>query len=365
MKVPFINLKEQHSAIKQEIGEAIQKTLENSSFVLGPAVEEFEKNFAEFCNAKYAVGVNSGTAALHLALLALGISQNDEVITVPNSFFATAEAISHCQAKPVFVDIEENTYHMNPELIEEKITSRTKAILPVHLYGMPCDMQAIMKIAKEHNLFVIEDCCQAHGAEYNGKKVPVGDIGCFSFYPSKNLGAIGEAGMIVTNNPELAEKCRLLRAHGENPKNTHLSIGYNYRMNGIQAAVLNVKLKHLSRWNEERIKKAALYTDLLKNILSTPETRKNSRHVFHLYVVRHKNRNLLKEFLKAKEIDAGIHYETPIHLQKAYSFLNCKEGDFPVAEKLSREILSLPIYPEITDEQIKYVADMVKEFSRQ
>jgi len=363
MKVPFVNLKAQYDSIKQEIDEAIQKTLGNSSFILGPSVEEFEKNFADFCNAKYAIGVNSGTSALHLALLSLGIKQGDEVITVPNTFFATAEAISYCNASPVFVDIEEDSYNMNPDLIEEKITKKTKAIIPVHLYGQPCNMEKINKIAKENNLFVIEDACQAHGAEYKGARVgSLSDIAVFSFYPAKNLGACGEAGMIVTDNNELASKCRLFRSHGEGPKNIHSLIGYNYRMHGLQAAILNIKLKYLNQWNEARINNAKRYTDLLKNFLITPKISRDKKHIFHLYVVRHKDRNGLREFLQEKDIDTGVHYNKPIHLQSAYSFLNYREGDFPVAERAAEEILSLPVYPELTETQLKYVADSIKQF---
>lgn len=364
MKVPFVNLKAQHDSIKSEISQAIQTTLENSSFILGPLTEEFERNFASYCNSKYCVGVNSGTAALHLALLALGIKKGDEVITVPNTFFATAEAISHTGARPVFIDIEEESYNMNPELIEEKITSKTKAIIPVHLYGNPCDMDKINIIAKKHNLKVIEDSCQSHGAEYKGKKVPISDTAVFSFYPAKNLGSLGEAGAIVTNNEEIANKCKLLRAHGENPKNIHTLVGYNYRMNGIQAAVLNVKLKYLESWNQERIEKAKFYSDLLKDSgkITIPKVSEYNKHVFHLYVIRHKERDKLREFLKQKDIDTGIHYEKPIHLQQAYFFLGYKPGSLPVAEKVMKEILSLPIYPTITSEQIIYVADSIKEF---
>ncbi len=365
MKVPFVDLKAQHDSIKQEIGEAIQNTLENNSFILGPQVEEFEKNFATYCNSKYCVGVNSGTAALHLALLASGISKDDEVITVPNTFFATAEAISHTGAKPVFIDIDEESYNMNPELLEQAITEQTKAIIPVHLYGNSCDMEKINKIAKKYNLALIEDACQSHGAEYKGKKVPISDIGCFSFYPAKNLGALGEAGAIITNNEEIANKTRLLRAHGEFPKNTHTLVGYNYRMHGLQGAVLNAKLKYLESWNQARIKAAGLYTSLLKNILITPKESQDTKHVFHLYVVRSSNRDKLREFLKNKDIDTGIHYEKPIHLQKAYSELGYKPGSLPIAEKVMKEIISLPIYPAITSEQIIYVVDSIKEFLSQ
>ena len=363
MNIPFLDLKAQYKSIKPEIDNAIKEIIDNTAFILGKSVEELEKSFAEFCNVKYAIGVNSGTAALHLALLSLGIKQGDEVITVPNTFIATAEAISHCGATPVFCDINEKTYNIDPELIEEKITNKTKTIVPVHLYGNPCDMDKINAIAEKHNLFVVEDACQAHGAEYKGKKVgSLSNISAFSFYPGKNLGAYGEGGMIITNNEELANKCRLYRAHGEHPKNTHSIIGYNYRLEGMQAAVLNVKLKHLSQWNEARREKAEIYNRLLKNIVITPKIDKNNKSVFHLYVIRHKQRDKLREFLQKKGIATGIHYEKPIHLQQAYSALGYNEGDFLIAEKVMKEIVSLPIYPELTEEQIEYVCNTIKEF---
>ncbi len=363
MKIPFLDLKVQYYSIKPEIDAAIQKTLENSTFILGPDIEEFEKEFAAFCNAKYAVAVNSGTAALHLALLSLGIGKDDEVITVPNTFIATAEAISHCGAKPVFCDINKDTYNIDENLIEEKITNKTKAIIPVHLYGNPSNMDKINEIAKKYNLAVIEDACQAHGAEYKSQRVgSLSDAAAFSFYPGKNLGAYGEGGIITTNNPSIAEKCRLYRAHGENPKNTHNVIGYNYRLEGMQGAILRVKLKYLDKWNESRRKNAELYSKLLEYIVPTQKISLNNKAVFHVYVIMHKERNKLREFLQTKGISTGIHYEKPIHLQKAYSFLDYKESDFPVAEKAMKESLSLPIYPEMTEIQIEYVCDAIKEF---
>jgi len=362
-KVPFLDLKKQYFSIKQEIDDAIKKSIENTAFILGPAVEEFEKNFANFCGVKYAVGVNSGTEALHLALLSLGIGPEDEVITVPNTFIATAEAISHAGAKPIFVDVGKEDYNMNPDLIEEKINVNTKAIIPVHLFGNPCDMDRINEIAKKHNLLVIEDACQAHGAEYKGKRVgSLSDIAAFSFYPGKNLGAYGEGGIIVTNNKDLADKCRLLRAHGEYPKNIHSFVGYNYRMHGLQGAILNVKLKYLDQWNEARRKKAELYNKLLKDYVVIPKISEIKNPVFHLYVIRTQRRDELKEFLKLKSIDTGIHYLFPIHLQEAYKHLNLGEGDYPIAEKYAKEILSLPIFPELTEEQISYIAGSIKEF---
>ncbi|MEK6760749.1 MAG: DegT/DnrJ/EryC1/StrS family aminotransferase [Nanoarchaeota archaeon] len=363
MKVPYLDLKAQHDSIKNEINAAIQKTMDNSSFILGPEVEALEREFAEFCESKYAVAVNSGTAALHLALMSLGIGKEDEVITAPNSFFATAEAISHCGATPVFCDINEENYNLDWRKLEEKITKKTKAIIPVHLYGNPCDMDKINEIARKHNLRVIEDACQAHGAEFFGKRVgSLSDISAFSFYPGKNLGACGEGGIIVTNNFELAEKCRLYRAHGENPKNTHKVVGYNYRLEGLQGAILRVKLRYLSSWNEQRRKNAEIYTCLLKDVVITPKIQTQNKPVFHIYAIRHRNRDKLRDFLQSKGISTGVHYEKPIHLQEAYSFLGYGESDFPVAEKITKEILSLPMYPEMTVEQIKYVCDAIKEF---
>lgn len=365
MKIPYLDLKAQYESIKKEIDEAILKTLNNSAFVLGPEVEALEKEFAEFCDAKYAVAVNSGTAALHLILLSLGIKQGDEIITVPTTFIATIEAISHCGATPVFCDIKENTFNIDEDLIEKKITPKTKAIIPVHLYGNPCNMDKINEIAKKYNLFVIEDSCQAHGAEFKNKKVgSFGDAAAFSFYPGKNLGAYGEGGIITTNNSEIAEKCKLYRAHGESPKNFHSLIGYNYRLEGMQGAILRVKLKYLSQWNEQRRKNSAIYSLLLKDVVATPTNSEFSKSVFHIYAIRHKDRNKLREFLQSKGIATGIHYENPIHFQKAYSFLNHKEGDFPIAEKATKEILSLPMYPELTLEQIEYVCDAIKEFEK-
>ncbi len=329
----------------------------------GPKVREFEEKFAKLCGTKFAVAVSSGTAALHLALLSLGIGQNDEVITVPNTFIATAEAISHCGAKPVFCDINRDNYNIDENLIEEKITNKTKAIIPVHLYGNPCNMDRINEIAKKYNLTVIEDACQAHGAEYRNQKVgSLSDAAAFSFYPGKNLGAYGEGGIITTNNPVIAEKCRLYRAHGENPKNIHNIIGYNYRLEGMQGAILRVKLKYLDKWNESRRKNAELYSKLLEGIVPTQKISLNNKAVFHVYAIMHKERDKLREFLQTKGISTGIHYEKPVHLQKAYSFLSYKESDLPIAEKAMKESLSLPIYPEMTEAQIAYVCDSIKEF---
>jgi len=362
MKVPFLDLKAQYDSIKDEIAKEINWVLENTSFILGDKVKEFEKNFASYCNKKHAVAVNSGTSALHLALLAYGIKERDEVITVPNTFIATAEAISYTGAKPVFVDVNEKNYTIDTDLIEETITDRTKAIIPVHLYGQPADMDPIIDIARKYNLFIIEDCAQAHGAEYKGKKVPIISTGCFSFYPGKNLGAYGEGGAVLTDDGEIAEKIIMLRDHGQKEKHRHKYIGYNYRMDGFQGAVLNTKLKYLNKWIEQRRDKARLYNQLLSGVAETPREDDYAKHIYHLYVIRTKEREKLAKYLKSKEIDTGMHYPTPIHLQEAYSSLGYKPGDFPITEKVVKEILSLPIFPELTEDQVRYVAETIKEF---
>jgi len=312
-----------------------------------------------------AIGVGSGTAALWMALLAIGIGQGDEVITTPNTFIATCEAISFCGAKPVFVDIDEQTYNMNPDLLEDAITPKTKGIIPVHLFGQMADMDRIMEIARAHELFVIEDACQSHGAEYNGQRVgSIGDAGCFSFYPGKNLGAYGEAGTVVTNNEELAQKIRMLRDHGQAKKYKHRLIGWNGRMDGLQAAVLSVKLKYLAAWNKARRKNAQLYDELLTNVdgVITPIEEDYAKHVYHIYAIRTKNRNALVRALGEKNISCGIHYPIPVHLQEAYKFLGNREGSFPIVEKCANELLSLPMFPELSQEQIERVCHEIKCF---
>lgn len=361
-KIPFLDLKSQYQSIKEDINKELQFVMDNTCFVLGSEVKEFEQNFADFCNKRFCIALNSGTSALHLALIASGIKQGDEVIIPVNTFIATAEAVVYTGAKPVFVDIEEKTYNIDASKIEEKITPRTKAIIPVHLYGQPADMDKIIQIAKKYNLRIIEDCCQAHGAEYKGKKVPITDIGCFSFYPGKNLGAYGEAGAVVTDNPEIANLISILRDHGQKEKYYHDYVGYNYRMDGFQGAVLNVKLKHLNEWTEKRRENAKIYNSLLKSNLITPYEDVNSKHVYHLYVVRVKNRENIIAELKANNIDTGIHYPVPLHIQKAFSDLNLKTGSFPIAEKVAKEILSLPMYAELTKEQANYVAETLKKY---
>ncbi len=358
MKVPFLDLKAQYRAIKEEVDTAILTVVENTAFAGGPFVKAFEDDFAQFCGTKHCVGVSSGTSALWLALNAVGIGKGDEVITAANTFIATAEAISFCSAKPVFVDVDEQTYNMDPWSLEAAITHRTKAVIPVHLFGQMADMDAIMKIARKYNLYVIEDASQAHGAEYQGKRAgSIGDIGCFSFYPGKNLGAYGEAGGIVTNNDEWAEKMRIFRDHGQSKKYYHDIVGWNARMDGIQGGVLSVKLKYLEKWTEMRRRNAALYNELLADDerFITPTEAEYGKHVYHIYAIRSKERDQLIRELAEKEVFCGIHYPVPLHLQQAYYFLGYREGVFPVAERCAAEYLSLPMFAELSEKQIHHV----------
>lgn len=364
MQVPFVDLKAQYQTIKPEVDQAIQNVVSNTAFILGKAVSDFEKDFASYCEVKHCIGVNSGTSALILALQALGIGEKDEVITVANTFIATAEAISLVGATPVFVDMEEKSYNLDPTQLKKAITKKTKAIIPVHLYGQPADMDPILKIAQEKGISVIEDACQAHGALYNGKKTGGwGVMGCFSFYPGKNLGAYGEGGAVTTNDDKLAEKIRMLRDHGSSKKYYHEYVGNNCRLEGIQGAVLSVKLKHLDKWNDSRRRNADLYRRYLEGTsVKLPVEMPYAKHVYHLFVVRVRNREKLIDFLKTKGISTGIHYPIPNHLQNAYKFLGYKKGIFPVTEGCMDKILSLPMFAELTEEQIKYTADCIKEF---
>lgn len=362
MKVPFTDLKKQYQSIKDEVLHSMSHVLDHSAYIGGKEVALFEENFASYCKAQYCVGAANGTDALILALKALGISAGDEVITAVNTFFATAEAISAVGATPVFVDMDPQTYTINTNEIEKRITPNTKAIIPVHLYGQPADMNKILEIAQKHNLKVIEDAAQAHGAEYHGRRIgSLGDIACFSFYPGKNLGAYGDAGAIVTNNRELAEKVRLLGNHGSIKKYHHEVVGTNSRLDGLQAAVLNVKLKYIESWTEMRRENAFYYHQLLENsFFITPKEMDNVRHVFHLYVVRTQSgRDELINRLLDKGIETGIHYPTPLHLTKAYSHLHIGEGSFPVAEEYAKQLISLPMFAELTKEQMDYVGDSV------
>jgi dTDP-4-amino-4,6-dideoxygalactose transaminase len=395
MKVPFLNLKAQYESIKNEIHPALQQVMDSSAFAGGPFVSRFEEAFAAYCQTRYAIGVGSGTDALWMALLALGIGPGDAVITVPNTFIATAEAISFCGATPIFVDVDERTCNLDPNRLEDFLKkedrgsrtkdkgrssnleprssllaprssgpNRLKAIVPVHLYGQMADMDPILEIARKYDLSVVEDACQAHGAEYKGKRAgSVGAAGCFSFYPGKNLGAYGEAGAVVTNDKELAENMKMFRDHGQSRKYYHDMVGWNARMDGFQGAVLSVKLNHLEGWNEGRRKNAGLYRKYLSGIegIVLPEEAAYARHVYHIYPVRVKNRERILQALAEKEISCGIHYPVPLHLQEAYSGLGYGAGDFPKAEAIAAELLSLPMFPELTEEQIAFTAASLKE----
>jgi len=361
--IPFVDLKVQYDSIKDEINEVIQNVLDNTSFIMGEELKKFEVEFARFCDVKYAVGVANGSDALILALRACGIGKGDEVITVPHTFIATTEAITHVGGKIIFVDIDHKTYTIDVSKIEEKINKRTKTIIPVHLYGQPADMDPIMRLAKEYNLKVIEDAAQAHGAEYKEKKVgSIGDVACFSFYPGKNLGAYGDAGMITTNSEEIAKKVKLLRNHGRiTKKYEHQIEGYSSRLDNLQAAILRVKLKYLNKWNDLRRRNAKKYNELLSNIdgIIIPYEADYAKHVYHLYVIKTESRDILREELKSNDIATGIHYPIPLHLQPAYKYLGYKEGDFQITEKASQEILSLPMFAELSDKQIDEIVALL------
>ncbi len=366
MTIPLVDLKAQYQAIKPEIDAAMQRVVANTQFILGKEVAEFEKNFAAYCRVRHCVGTDSGTAALHLALILCGIKPGDEVITTTHTFVATAEVISLIGARPVFVDIDPRTYNIDPNAIERAITPRTRAIIPVHLYGQPAEMEPILDIARRHNLRVIEDAAQAHGAEYRGRRAgSMGDIACFSFYPGKNLGAYGDAGALVTNDDDLAARARMLRDHGRKEKYAHQIVGYGYRLDALQAAILGAKLPHLDAWNARRREIADYYTELFSNIdLVLPYVPTHIKPVYHLYVVRARNRDALQKHLKARGIETGIHYPIPLHLQPVYKNLGYKPGDFPHTEKAANEVLSLPMYPELTEAQINQVVEAVKDFGK-
>ena len=369
MKIKLVDLGPQHRQIKREIRRAINKVIKRCDFVLGEETWVFENEFAQFCQARYAVGVSSGTAALFLALKNLGIKEPDEVIVPSFTFVATAFAVSYAGAKPVFVDIDEGTYNIDVNKIKKAITNKTKAIIPVHLFGQPANMPEILNIARVYNLKVVEDAAQAHGASI---KMPdgkwrvaggLGDIGCFSFYPSKNLGAFGDAGAIVTNDEESYKKILMLRDCGRTSKYEHGIIGYNSRLDTLQAAILSIKLKRLNKWNSMRQKAAVIYNHLLKDIegVMTPGFSENVRHVYHIYAIRTKKRDELFERFKKEGIAAAIHYPIPLPLQKAYIDTGYKKGDFPVSEKVAKEIISLPMYPHLKESQIKFIVKVIKE----
>ncbi len=364
MKINFVDLNKQYNHIKLEVDDAIQRVIKNSSFIGGEEVRLFEEEFAYYCEASCCVGVNSGTDALKFICMALDIKEGDEVILPVNTFIATALGVSSVGAIPVFVDCEDGTYNIDTGKIEEKITSRTKAIIAVHLYGQPAEMDPILEIAQRHKLYVIEDACQAHGAFYKDRRVGTfGIASAFSFYPGKNLGAYGDGGAVITNDTGVTEKIKKLREYGQEEKYVHTEMGTNSRLDGLQAAVLRVKLKYLDEWNDKRNNVAAYYYDSLKDFqINLPRTKPDRNHVFHLFVIETDNRDELLQFLKQKETFCGIHYPVPLHFQGVYRELGHKAGDFPVSERLASRILSLPIYPELRKEEVDYIKNAFNEF---
>lgn len=361
MEVPLVDLQAQYRSLKQEIDEAISRVMADCSFVGGKHLESFEQNFARYTGTRHANGVGNGTDALFIALKSLGLAPGDEVITVANSFMATSEAVTLAGAKPVFVDCDEKAYNIDVGKVAQAITSRTKVLLPVHLYGQPADMAGIMALAQKHGLFVIEDAAQAHGAKYNGQKVGTfGDLACFSFFPGKNLGAYGDGGAIVSNNDQLALKARMFANHGRIGKYDHEFEGANSRLDGLQAAILDVKLKYLDQWNSRRRAVAKIYDEQLQGKVGIPYIQEGCESVYHLYVIRLKNRDKIAAVLKSKGISTGIHYPIPLPLLKAYDYLGHKPQDFPVANALKDQILSLPIHGSIRDEEVYYVIEQLK-----
>jgi len=374
-KVPFFDLANQFKSIEDEIKSVMDEVFQTQQFILGSKVQVLEETIAQYCRTREAIGVASGSDALLLSLMALGIGMGDEVLLPPFTFFATAGSVSRLGATPVFVDIDPETFNIDPSKIVEKVTSRTKAIIPVHLFGQCADMNPLLEITKEKKLFIIEDAAQALGAEYKPKAGSegrragqIGDLGCFSFYPTKNLGAFGDAGMVVTDNPDLAEKVRLFRTHGSQPKYFHKWIGINSRLDTLQAAILLVKFKYLEKWTGERQKKAERYQLLLQDLLPCvkglrlPTVQYQNRHIFHQYVIRIPERDRLRQFLTEEGIGTDIYYPLPLHLQECYSFLKYRRGDLPHSEKASEEVLALPIYPELTEDQQMMVVDRIKAF---
>ena len=363
VKVPYLDLKAQYQSIKPEIDAAIARVLDSCQFILGPEVAAFEQEFAAYCATSECIALNSGTSALHLALLAAGVGPGDEVITVPYTFVASVAAVCYAGARPVLVDIDPRSFTMDPAAIEAAITPRTKAILPVHLYGQAADMDPILAVARRHGLVVIEDAAQAHGAKYKGRAVgSIGDIACFSFYPGKNLGAYGEGGAVTTSNPEYARTIRMLRDWGQDRKYHHVLRGYNYRMEGFQGAILRVKLRHLEQWTESRRAVATLYNQLLDGAgLELPQEMPWGRHVYHVYTIRHEDRDGLQAALHELGIQTAIHYAVPAHLQPAYADLGYGRGAFPQSEAAAAQVLSLPIYPELSEQAIMQVASAVKQ----
>jgi len=364
MKIGMVNLKRQYQNIKNDIDNAVHGVLNNCHFILGPDVALLESEIAQYLNVNYAVGVASGTGALHLALLACGIGAGDEIITTPFTFIATCEAITYCRAVPVFVDIDPKTFNIDPGKIKQKITKRTKAILPVHMYGQAAEMDPILEIARKHKIKVIEDVAQAFGGEYKHKKLGTfGDAGCTSFFPSKNLGGYGDGGMIFTNKKEIAEKVKLLRVHGSKEKYDHELVGYNSRLDSLQAAILRVKLKFLDQWNNMRATHAARLNKLFSGCnITTPYSEPYNNHVYHLYAILINNRDKCQEFLKKKGIASAIHYPIPAPLQKSFEHLGYSSADLPVSYEISQKTLSLPMFPELNEEEVNYIVEGVKGF---
>jgi dTDP-4-amino-4,6-dideoxygalactose transaminase len=364
MEVPFLDLKAQYATIRDEILQAINKVCDSQLFCLGPAVAEFEQKVASYCGSKFAIGLSSGSDALLVSLMVLEIKPQDEVITTPFTFFATAGAVARLGAKPVFVDVSAESYNIDVNLIEEKITEKTRAVIPVHLYGQLAQMRPVMDIAKKYGLSVVEDAAQAIGAVQDGQKSgSFGDCGCFSFYPTKNLNAFGDGGLVTTNNKTTAEKIRSLREHGQNARYSYETIGGNFRLDAIQGAVLTVKLKYLDQWNQKRRRNAALYDKLLAGLpVERPVIEENNISTYHQYTIRAPRRDDLQKYLREQAIGSMIYYPVPLHLQKCFAYLGYRQGDLPVSEKLSKEVISLPIYPELTEGQIEYVADRIGSF---
>lgn len=364
INIQLIDLKRQYESIRDEIKNAAIDVLESGQYILGPQVQKFEQEVADYCSTKYAIGVANGTDALLLTLDALGIGPGDEVITTPFTFFATAEVVSQMGATPVFVDIDPRTYNIDVSKIEQAITSKTKAIIPVHIFGQPADLDEIMSIAKKHDLVVVEDACQAIGSEYKGKRIgSIGDAGCFSFFPTKNLGGYGDGGIIVTNDEALAKRLRILREHGSNPKYYHSMIGYNSRLDPMQAAMLSVKLKYLDGWNAKREELSLKYNEALKDLpIVCPHVAKDRKHVYHLYILQTDERGALMKHLKGNGVASGVYYPVPLHRQEVYKSLGYGDGSLTVSDEAAKRTLALPLYPEMTEDEQAYIIGVVKDF---
>lgn len=363
-RIPLLDLKAQYNTIREEVSQAVLKVLEDGAYILGPEVKALEKEVAEYCGVKHAIGVANGTDALLLALDAQGIGPGDEVITTPFTFFATSEVVSQLGATPVFVDIDSKTYNLDIEQVKSKINEKTKAIIPVHIFGQPAEMDELMELAKEHHLFVLEDAAQAMGSAYKGRKVgSLGHAATFSFFPTKNLGGYGDGGMVVTNDDELAQKIRILRVHGSNPKYYHSQIGYNSRLDEIQAAALRIKLRYLDQWNDARREKAALYNKLLQGTpVVTPFDAADRKHIYHLYIIQAEDREDLRSHLQEQGISTGVYYPVPLHQQTVYESLGYGEGSLPTSEYMSLRTFAIPLYPELENETIERIADIIKGY---